>query len=138
MPQKPGSLIEKKYQHLEAEQAKGLFLVDRQGCIIDINPAFTDLLGYRRREIVGRHFAQLRYSISQKGARQAEFISSFGLFLFHRAEDQPIPLILRHKKGHAVSMRLRSVVNRDSDGAIIEALGLVELGWPFGSVFQKL
>jgi PAS domain S-box-containing protein len=126
MTHKAGSLIEKKYPDLWAEQAQGLFLVDGQGGIIDINPVFTDLLGYSRQEITGRHFAQLRYSISQKGDRQDEFIGSFGLFLFHRAEVQDMPLILRHKKGHAVSVRLRSVPTRDSDNAVIETLGLIE------------
>ncbi len=126
MPHKAGSLIEKKYGHLEAEQGRGLFLVDGDGSIVDINPAFTTLLGYRRREILGRHFAQLRYNISQKGDRQGEFIGSFGLFLFHRAEEQAIPLILRHKKGHAVAVRLRSVVTRGSSGDVIESLGVIE------------
>jgi PAS domain-containing protein len=46
--------------------------------------------------------------------------------LFHRAEEQEIPLILRHKKEHAVSVRLRSVPTRDSEGAVIETLGLIE------------
>ncbi len=125
MPHK-SSRIEKKYNQYEAGQSRGLFLVDRQGELIDINPVFTELLGYRRPEIIGRHFAQLRYSISQKGDRQDEFIGSFGLFLFQRAEGQDMPLILRHKKGHAVSMRLRSVPTRDSAGAVIETLGLIE------------
>jgi len=120
-----GSRIERKYSHVEAE-GRGLFLVDRQGCIIDINPVFTDLLGYSRSEIMGRHFAKLRYSMSQKGDKQDEFIGSFGLFLFHRAEQQDMPLVLRHKKGHAVSVRLRSVPARDKDDAVIETLGLIE------------
>jgi len=120
-----GSRIERKYSHVEAE-GRGLFLVDRQGCIIDINPVFTDLLGYSRSEIMGRHFAKLRYSMSQKGDKQEEFIGSFGLFLFHRAEQQDMPLVLRHKKGHAVSVRLRSVPARDKDDAVIETLGLIE------------
>ena len=137
MTHKAGSLIEKKYRDLWAEQAQGLFLVDGQGSVIDINPVFSSLLGYRLQEIMGRHFVQLRYSIAQKGDRQDEFISSFGLFLFHRAEAQAMPLILRHKKGHAVSVRLRAVVTRDSDGAVIETLGLIEPGsgeeMPFGA-----
>ena len=126
MPQKTGSLIEKKPLPLEDTRNQGLFLIDGQGCIIDINRTFTGLLGYRGQDIAGRHFAQLRYNISQKGDRQDEFIGSFGLFLLHQAEEQPIPLILRHKKGHAVPVRLSCVVTRNSDGAVIEWLGLIE------------
>ncbi|MBN2107070.1 MAG: PAS domain S-box protein [Deltaproteobacteria bacterium] len=126
MPQKTGSLIEKKHLSLDDTRKQGLFLVDGQGCIIDINSTFTGLLGYRGQDIAGRHFARLRYNISQKGDRQEEFIGSFGLFLLQQAEEQPIPLILRHKKGHAVPVRLSCVVTRNSDGAVIEWLGLIE------------
>ncbi len=89
MPQKSGSLIEKKHLSLEDNRNQGLFLIDGQGCIIDINRTFTDLLGYRGQDIAGRHFAQLRYNISQKGDRQDEFIGSFGLFLFTRPKSSP-------------------------------------------------
>jgi PAS domain S-box-containing protein len=122
-----GRLIEKKYSRFEAD-GRGLFLVDAQGCITDINAAFTAVLGYTRRDIVGRHFVQLRYNISQKGEQQEEFINSFGLFLFHRTEEQAMPLILMHKKGHAVPVKLRSVVTRDSGGTVLETLGLIEPG----------
>ena len=94
-----GRRIEKKFPHLSVQPDAGLFLIDQQGRISDINRAFTGLLGYRCSEIRGRHFAELRYNISQKGERQDEFIGSFGLFLFYQAVDKPMPLILRHKNG---------------------------------------
>ena len=44
MPHK-ANRIEKKYSQYATGQSRGLFLVDRLGCIIDINYVFTDLLG---------------------------------------------------------------------------------------------
>jgi PAS domain S-box-containing protein len=59
MPHKK-SRLKKYYSQYEAEQGRGLFLVDGLGCIVDINSAFTDLLGYRHKDILGRHFVLLR------------------------------------------------------------------------------
>lgn len=104
----------------------GLFSIDAQGRITRINRAFTSLLGYRSADISGTHFARLRYNISQKGERQDEFIQSFGLFLFHQAEDKPMPLILRHKNGEAVQVLLRARIARDRGGAATQAQGIIE------------
>lgn len=121
-----GRRIEKKFPQFSVEPDAGLFLIDQQGRISDINRAFTGLLGYRCSEIRGRHFAELRYNISQKGDRQDEFIGSFGLFLFYQAEDKPMPLILRHKNGDAVQVMLRARVTRSKDGAADESLGIIQ------------
>lgn len=46
---------EKKYLQIVTDTiADGLFVMDPQGTIVQINPAFTDILGYRAEEIVGK------------------------------------------------------------------------------------
>jgi PAS domain S-box-containing protein len=50
---------EEKYRHLVETSPDGIVMVDTRGKIFSCNRAEEELLGYRREEIVGRHFTEL-------------------------------------------------------------------------------
>jgi PAS domain S-box-containing protein len=57
---------EKRFRKIFAEAAISISLVDRDGQLLDANPAFLKMLGYEKHEIVGKSFQDL---LHQEDAR---------------------------------------------------------------------
>jgi PAS domain S-box-containing protein len=47
---------EKQFRKIFEEAAHGMSLVDMEGCIQDVNPAFLKMLGFKKKEVVGQSF----------------------------------------------------------------------------------
>jgi len=50
---------EKRFRKIFEEAAHGMSLVDMEGCILDVNPAFLKMLGFDKKEVVGKSFKAL-------------------------------------------------------------------------------
>jgi PAS domain S-box-containing protein len=50
---------EKRFRKIFQEAAHGMSLVDMEGHILDVNPAFLKMLGFNKKEVVGKSFKTL-------------------------------------------------------------------------------
>ena len=52
---------EQKYREIVEQAAVGISLVGLDGCIVDVNRKFCDLLGYGEMELLGRHIRDITH-----------------------------------------------------------------------------
>ena len=114
------------FERISPVMSEGVFFIDRKGKILKINPAFTTILGYGQKDILGKTFAGLRHDLSLSDDTRKRRLDKFGLYFFHLSEKNSMPMIMRHRQGHPVRVLLRSVIVRDAEGELIEALGILE------------
>ena len=62
---------EKRFRKIFEEAAIGMSLVDLEGRLLDVNPAFLKMLGYEKHEVVRKHFQGLPPSGRCPEKRQA-------------------------------------------------------------------
>lgn len=121
-----GLIPSKYFEEITDILSEGLFFIDPEGKIVKINPAFTKILGYEQGDIIGKSFVDLRHDLSQLSGTVKKRTEDFGLYFFHLSEKNAVPMIMRHKKGHAVSVRLRSISSRYSTGQTDVTLGIID------------
>ncbi len=107
---------------------EGVFFVDADGALTAANPAFCEMLGYDEADVSRLKFIDLAAETSRVAPDIMAGISNINLrlYYFHRAEKKTLPMHMIHKDGTLVSVRLRSVLFRDRDGAIARAAGIIE------------
>ncbi|MCK5186149.1 MAG: PAS domain S-box protein, partial [Deltaproteobacteria bacterium] len=109
----------------------GIFYVNHDGIISRINPAFTEILGYKEHEILGSPFLTLIYKRQEK-VKEILSQNLFNTPRFQMAEKAGLEMILFDKDGNNIPVRFRAIVKKDNHGQIYEAIGiirhLVELG----------
>lgn len=106
----------------------GLFTVDSKGRILKINPSFTSMLGYRAEDICEMYVHDLGYArdaVSQEIQKQLD--TNFELYLICKAEKMVLPMIMRHKNGHAVPVKLKSILLRSPSGELHGAFGIISV-----------
>lgn len=102
----------------------GMALLDLQGHWTSVNPALCALLGYRRDELVSRHFSELTFPDDQQQGEAALAHLRTG-----RATTVSVEKRYRHKDGHPITVLIRSSVvpGRDAKPAYLvchyEAIG---------------
>lgn len=57
---------EEKYRKLFNNSNVGILIADAEGQILDLNPAFSNLIGYENKEIVNRNFTEFTYPVDLK------------------------------------------------------------------------
>lgn len=60
---------EKRYRHLYDLSPAGILLINDQGKIFDINSRITELFGYKKDDLIGKHFIQL-FNVYPKETRE--------------------------------------------------------------------
>ena len=105
---------------------EGLFFIDPEGKLVKINAAFTKILGYEQKDIIGKSFVDLRHDLSKVSDVVKKRTEDFGLYFFHLSEKNAVPMIMRHKRGHAVPVRLRSISWSNFKGQTDVTLGIIE------------
>ena len=103
-------------------------VIDKDGNILQINPSFTRLLGYTQPAITEMRFADI--SIPKNQMERIEMsvkknILSFELFYFNLAEKTPLSYTMISKTGKTIPVQLHSIINRNINGQIEEAIGLI-------------
>ena len=102
--------------------SEGMLIVDASGHILQTNPAFDNLLGYKRSELKGKHFTEVIHT--SKEVRK--LTSLIKIHHFQRSRNLPLEIELMHKEEIAIPVRFRSVLLEDDTGEVVEAIGIVE------------
>ena len=101
---------------------QGIFVIDHEGIVLRVNPAFTKILGYKENEIVGKPF----YILTSKDKFKQESISYSPLNRFYGAEKSSMEDKFYDKTGQDVPIRFRSFIIRDEHGQVARAVGIIE------------
>jgi PAS domain S-box-containing protein len=110
------------YMRLTLENAPiGIGSADLEGRMLDVNPAFADLLGYTREELVGRRIADITHPEDREDSRR-QFLALV------RGEITRYELQKRYlrKDGDVIHVRARAGLVRDTAGQPIRVVGEVE------------
>jgi len=101
---------------------EGIIFVNHEGTILKANPAFTKIMSYEEKEILGKPF----YILTSKNQAKQETTSHVPLYRFYSAEKSNMEYIFYNKQGHEVPIRFRSVIIRDKQRQVKEAIGVLE------------
>ena len=117
--------VNEAIQYLEGSftiDNNGIVIVNHDGIILRVNPAFTKILGYEEHEIVGKPFSILAY----KSQKMQKITAHNSLHRFYCSENSSMEMTLFDKQGHDIPVRFRSVLMRDKQGQIKQAIGMIE------------
>jgi len=103
-----------------------MFLVKADGSISAINQAFTKLLGYRAKDVVGESIAVLRHSFFLRDDQKSKKKFSFQLSHLSLSENRPMIMLLNNKAERSDPLRIRSVVERGPGNRINEMACIIE------------
>ncbi len=102
---------EDKYQALYDNAPLSYQSLDKEGCLLDVNPAWLRTLGYDREEVIGKWLG-----IFLQPDAQAGFNKHYQVFkrrgYMHGAEFK-----IRHKQGHYLDVSLEGLVGYSADGS---------------------
>lgn len=100
------------------QAAEAAIITDAAGTIVDVNPAFERITGYRRDEVVGRN-PRLLKSGHQDDAFYAEMWATLG-----RGDVFSGEVVNRAKNGSLYTAEVAISPVRDSDGRVVHYVGL--------------
>ena len=109
---------EERYRKIIEVAEEGVWMMDAEGYTSFVNPRMMQMLGYRYREFIGRHFFEFLESESTKEAeeymeRRQKGISEQAEFVFLRKDGKPVNVLIN------------SSSLKDADGDFIGILTLV-------------
>lgn len=99
---------ERKFREVIEMTPAGYLVADRDGVLLDVNPALCDLAGYAEAELVGRPIAELFVDGTRDEALQFSGEGNTRL-----AKES----ILRHRSGRSIYVLVNANVQRDTAGA---------------------
>ncbi len=114
---------ELRYQYQETEQKEQKFRtlyenaplayqsLDEKGCFIDVNPAWLNVLGYEKKEVIGK-----RYSSFLHPNWKEHFEKNFPAFK-KRGYLHDVQFRLRHKKGHYIDVSFEGCIGTHPNGS---------------------
>lgn len=98
--------------------AEGVMITDADGTIISVNPAFTQITGYSKTEVVGR-----KPSLLKSGVQNASFYGAFWQHLREKGSWQG-EIYNRKKDGEIYPQWLTVNAARDSDGGTLSYIAV--------------
>ncbi len=116
------SLIAKYLKDVQDSDTRGISFVDPQARFVETNSMFDTILGYGKGELNGKNFIEILHPNKDL----QELAAPYGLYHFQRCKDLPVELKLLGKSGNAVPVRFRSQIVRDSNSALLGAIGIFE------------
>jgi PAS domain S-box-containing protein len=103
----------KKYTELYERSPLPYHSLDRNGNFVNVNPAWLDLLGYQKNEVIGQNYADFLHP-----DWQPLFAEKFPMFI-ETGEVNDVHFKIRHKDGHYVDISLDGCVNTDEEGGFL-------------------
>lgn len=97
---------------------EGIIITDADKIIVDVNPAFTDITGYSREEVIGK-----KPNILSSGKHQPQFYSMMWQQITEQGYWQG-EIWNRRKNGEIYAELLTTSLLKDSDGHIVNYLGM--------------
>ena len=85
--------------------------LDSDGCIIDVNPTWLNILGYERDEVTGEYFGSFLHP-DWKGHFEKKFPG-----FKKRGTMRNMELRMKHKKGHYIDVLFEGCVGHQPDGS---------------------
>jgi PAS domain S-box-containing protein len=101
---------EKKYKSLYDNAPLSYQSLDEEGCFIDVNPTWLNLLGYKRDEVIGN-----KYSSFLHPDWKEHFECNFPAFK-KRGYVHDVQFKIRHKKGHFLDILFEGCIGYHPDG----------------------
>ncbi|MBU1741201.1 MAG: PAS domain S-box protein, partial [Proteobacteria bacterium] len=111
---------EARFRNLSENAPDLITTVDREGAFTYVNPAWSKLLGHRRREVIGRYFT----AFTRPEDRQ-EYVRAFKEVFQGKETISGYSGLLIHKDGTPRRFELSAAPNFDSDGNVT---GVIVLG----------
>ena len=112
----------KYFEGIFDASSEAMVIVDAEGHIVRINPAFETLLGYEIDSLRKKPFTDL--------VHKTPTVQKAGVYIkiyhFHRASTSPIEMKLIDKEGNTVPVKFRSVLVKNSAEEVVEAIGIVQ------------
>ncbi len=110
------------FENILTDVDNGIVFVDRKGTILWTNPTFKQLLGYDENQILGKPY----YSLVSKDPTRRKNTSEYPLHYFYNSQNTGMELTLLHKQGHNVPVHLKSVIMRDNQDQVQQAVGIIK------------
>jgi len=110
---------ETRYRSLYHNTPAMLHSIDRQGKLVSVSEYWSEVMGYRRDEVIGK---KLTGFMTDESRRYAESIV-FPRF-FQTGFCQDIAYQFVTKQGRVIDILLSAIVDRDSDGSIVRTLAV--------------
>ncbi len=107
---------EEKFRRLYEYTGVGMIIMKLDGDIIDLNDAYCNILGYGRKELVGKNIQIVVHPDDREETQNA---------LDTTEEGTEVDKLLQHKDGHTVWCKLNRTVVRNSKGEVIYRLGQI-------------
>ncbi len=108
---------EQRYRSLFETATDVIFVVTKEGTILDVNPAVLEVLGYSREEMIGTNIVRL-YVDPKDRARLTQEVEEKGVV-------RQIEVKFKRKDGTTIDCLISSTVKRASDGSVIGYQGIV-------------
>jgi PAS domain S-box-containing protein len=108
---------EGKYRSLFEASIDAIFITERDGTLIDANPAFFDLFGYQREELIGESILKTYVDPADRRAYTNE--------IKRRGSVRDYPLRFRKKDGTEMDCALTGTVRRADDGTLLGYRGII-------------
>lgn len=108
---------EERYRTFFEESKDAIYIVDRDGKIIDVNQASLDLMGYTKEEMLNLNILEFYINPSDRRKFQQE--------IEQKGSVKDYEVKFRKKDGTAFSCLLTSTVRRAADGSILGYQGVV-------------
>jgi PAS domain S-box-containing protein len=110
---------ETRYRCLYHNTPAMLHSIDRGGNLVSVSEYWSEVMGYRREEVIGQRLTAL---MTEESRRYAETVV-FPRF-FQSGFCQDIPYQFVTKNGRVIDILLSAIVDRDSDGNIVRSLAV--------------
>ena len=122
MKKSGATIAEKYFEGIFNIAESGIVIVDWNGIIRRINPAFTKVLGYEEHEIVEVPF----YKIVYKNQYAQKILAKSPLMIFHNSDNMGREYTFFDKQGRKVPVRFRSSLIKEENGQVLKAIGMIE------------
>ncbi len=107
---------EQRFREVIELTPSGYLLADREGALLDVNPALCALCGHAREELLGVRlealFLSFPWTILQDGARGESAV-------------QGVEAVLRHRQGYHIHVLFNGSIKRGADGRTVSLTGLM-------------
>ena len=112
---------EERYRILADRNPHGIQVIDPTGIITYVNPAYQEMLGYTKEELLGKHISDLLEPASKRPELRE--------YLLLLAKEQPESTTYyqqnRRKDGEVIEQAVSWNYNRDSEGKVIGFISII-------------
>ncbi len=112
---------EERYRILADKNPHGIQAIDQTGIITYVNPAYQEMLGYTKEELLGKHVTDLLEPASKRPELRE--------YLLLLVKEQPEPTTYyqqnRRKDGEVIEQAVSWNYNRDGEGKVIGFISII-------------